>query len=43
MIKAKTQKIDLRPYYTWGLPLLALMGLIALSGIALDVVMHLIK
>ena len=36
------QKLSLRPYYTAGLPLLALMGVIALAGIGLSVALHFI-
>ena len=41
-MKPRESKIDLRPYYTFGLPLLALMGLIAMSGVALTVLAHFI-
>lgn len=36
----KQEKINLRPYYTLGFPLLGLMGLIGLAGIAAAVVLH---
>lgn len=40
-MKTKEKKLfSLQPYYTFGLPLLLLMGLIALSGVALEVLMH---
>ncbi len=38
----KQERISLRPYYTWGFPLLALMGVIALAGVALAVAVHFI-
>ncbi|HSW94286.1 MAG TPA: hypothetical protein VLJ15_08050 [Gammaproteobacteria bacterium] len=34
------ERINLRPYYTFGLPLLALMGLIGLGGVALAVMVY---
>lgn len=33
---------DLRQYRKWGLTLLQLMGLLALAGIAVTVILHLI-
>ena len=36
-MKTKNSKIDLRPYYTFGFPLLVLMGGIALGGVVLEV------
>lgn len=36
----KQEKLSLRPYYTWGFPLLVLMGLIALGGVVLAVAVH---
>ena len=40
MTTTKQPKPDLRPYYTLGLPLLGLMGVIALIGIVLAAVIH---
>jgi len=34
------KKFSLRPYYTFGLPLLGLMGLIGFLGIAAAVLFH---
>ncbi|HSW70110.1 MAG TPA: hypothetical protein VLI69_08195 [Gammaproteobacteria bacterium] len=42
MMKINPPKLDLRPYHTFGLPLLGLMGMIALAGIALTVVLRFI-
>jgi hypothetical protein len=39
-MKKNQQKISLRPYYTLGFPLLGLMSLVALAGVALTVVLH---
>lgn len=41
-MKLNQEKLSLRPYYTLGLPLLGLMGLVALAGIVLEVVVHFI-
>jgi len=41
-MKMNQQKINLRPYYTFGFPLLGLTALIGLAGIALTVVLHFI-
>jgi len=41
-MKTKEPKIDLRPYYTFGMPLLVLMGSIAISGVVLTVLAHFI-
>jgi len=42
MTYTKQSKIDLRPYYTAGLPLLALMAVVALIGVAATVGLHFI-
>ncbi len=36
----KHQQEDLREYYTWGLPVLTLMGIIAGLGILVTVVLQ---
>lgn len=41
-MKTKAPKIDLRPYYTFGMPLLVLMGSIATGGVILAVLAHFI-
>jgi hypothetical protein len=42
MASIKQNKIDLRPYYTAGLPVLGLMAVIGLMGIAATVALHFI-
>lgn len=34
------ERIDLRPYYTFGMPLLVLMGMIGLVGVVLATIVH---
>lgn len=42
MTFTKQNKIDLRPYYTAGLPVLGLMAVIGLLGVASTIALHFI-
>ncbi len=42
MTPTKQDKADLRPYYTAGLPILGLMAVVGLIGIAATVALHFI-